>query len=184
MAWTAPSTWVAAAVVTAAQLNQQLRDNLLALVDRVQVVRATTDQSITSSAVLTNDTALSFAAVAGQTYEFDIALIFSSSSSAIDAKVGFSFPAGTLSFMAFAMDPTVASGQVGSGLWVASSSATSGTTALSVGVASADTPVLVRGSFQCTTTGTVQMMWAQNTSTATAMLRKTGSVLRAHRAAV
>lgn len=31
MAWTAPSTWVAAAVLTAAQLNQQLRDNMLSL---------------------------------------------------------------------------------------------------------------------------------------------------------
>lgn len=29
MAWTAPSTWVASATLTAAQLNQQLRDNLL-----------------------------------------------------------------------------------------------------------------------------------------------------------
>lgn len=31
MAWTAPSTWAAAAVLTAAQLNQQLRDNMLAI---------------------------------------------------------------------------------------------------------------------------------------------------------
>ena len=31
MAWTAPRTWVAGAVVTAAHLNQDLRDNLLAL---------------------------------------------------------------------------------------------------------------------------------------------------------
>ena len=28
MAWTAPSTWVAGAVLTAAQLNEQLRDNM------------------------------------------------------------------------------------------------------------------------------------------------------------
>ena len=28
MAWTAPSTWVAGAILTAAQLNQQLRDNM------------------------------------------------------------------------------------------------------------------------------------------------------------
>jgi hypothetical protein len=30
MAWTAPSTWVAGAILTAAQLNTQLRDNMLA----------------------------------------------------------------------------------------------------------------------------------------------------------
>lgn len=33
MAWTAPSTWVAGAVVTAAQLNQQVRDNFKAIGD-------------------------------------------------------------------------------------------------------------------------------------------------------
>lgn len=33
MAWTSPSTWVAGAVLTAAQLNQQLRDNLKAIGD-------------------------------------------------------------------------------------------------------------------------------------------------------
>lgn len=33
MAWTAPSTWVAGAVLTAAQLNQQLRDNFKAIGD-------------------------------------------------------------------------------------------------------------------------------------------------------
>ncbi len=37
MAWTAPSTWVAAAVLTAAQLNEQIRDNLLYLKGRTQV---------------------------------------------------------------------------------------------------------------------------------------------------
>ena len=31
MSWTAPSTWVAGAVLTAAELNEQLRDNMLAI---------------------------------------------------------------------------------------------------------------------------------------------------------
>lgn len=31
MAWTAPSTWVSGAILTAAQLNTQLRDNMLEL---------------------------------------------------------------------------------------------------------------------------------------------------------
>ena len=37
MAWTVPSTWVSAAVLTAAQLNAQVRDNLAYLKDRTQV---------------------------------------------------------------------------------------------------------------------------------------------------
>ncbi len=38
MAWTAPRTWVAAEVVTSAQLNEQLRDNLNTLADKAIIV--------------------------------------------------------------------------------------------------------------------------------------------------
>ena len=41
MAWTAPSTWVAGAILTAAQLNTQLRDNMLFLNATTNVVQTT-----------------------------------------------------------------------------------------------------------------------------------------------
>jgi len=41
MAWSSPSTWVAGAVLTAAQLNAQVRDNLLALYSGTGWVDAT-----------------------------------------------------------------------------------------------------------------------------------------------
>ena len=41
MAWTSPSTWVAGATVTAAQLNTQIRDNVKAISSRVYVQRST-----------------------------------------------------------------------------------------------------------------------------------------------
>jgi len=47
MAWTAPSTWVAGAILTAAQLNTQLRDNLLAG-GPIYATEALRDAAITS----------------------------------------------------------------------------------------------------------------------------------------
>ena len=43
MAWTAPRTWVASEVVTAAQLNAHIRDNLLALVPTTPLLFSTGD---------------------------------------------------------------------------------------------------------------------------------------------
>ena len=184
MAWTAPRTWVTSEVVTAAQFNAHVRDNELALVDRIQLVRKSADENVISSTTLQNDDHLLFTAVAGQTYVGEVVCFFTSSSSAIDAKVGFAFPAGTMSFGTTAMDPAVASGVIGSGIWTAFSSATSGTSAASVGVASADTVVRVPFTFLCTTGGTVNFMWAQNTSTATNMTLKAGSSIQAIRVTV
>ena len=184
MAWTAPRTFVTAEIETAAIFNTHLRDNLLALSDRIIPVRKTADQNIISSTTLTNDTHLLFTAVAGQAYVGEVICFFTTSSSAIDAKVGFSFPAGTMSFGANAMDPAVGAGVIGSGIWGAFSSATSGTSALGGGVASADTLVRVPFTFLCTTGGTVQFMWAQNTSTATNLTLKLNSNLQAIRVAV
>lgn len=47
MAWTAPSTWVAGAILTAAQLNTQLRDNMLAG-GPIYATTAARDAAITS----------------------------------------------------------------------------------------------------------------------------------------
>ena len=47
MAWTAPSTWVAGAILTASQLNTQLRDNMLAG-GPIYATEALRDAAITS----------------------------------------------------------------------------------------------------------------------------------------
>ena len=184
MTWTAPRTWVAGEKPSAATMNTHIRDDLLALVDRIQIVRKSADENVISSTTLQNDDHLLFTAVAGQTYSGEVVCFFTTSSSAIDAKVGFSFPAGTMSFGANAMDPAVGAGVIGSGIWGAFSSATSGTSALGVGVASADTIVRVPFTFLCTTGGTVNFQWAQNTSTATNMTLKAGSSIQAIRVTV
>lgn len=180
MTWTAPRTWVAAEVVTASIGNTHWRDDLLALADRHQVVHKTLNESVTSSTVLQNDNELAFAVVAGSTYVFELWLILFSTSATPDVKVGFTFPTGTMAFGAFGGDPTIN--------FQANSGATSGTTVQPLGVAVSASPVaqnaLIKGSFVCTVSGTVQMQWAQNTSDATAMTIKAGSTLWAARVAV
>lgn len=54
MAWTAPSTWVAGAILTAAQLNTQLRDNLLTLGNTAWVAVASTTCTQSGAITLSN----------------------------------------------------------------------------------------------------------------------------------
>jgi hypothetical protein len=61
MAWTAPSTWVSGAILTAAQLNEQLRDNLLANgPGRVKATRSAALALADSSFIAVNFDAQSF----------------------------------------------------------------------------------------------------------------------------
>lgn len=61
MAWTAPSTWVSGAILTAAQLNQQVRDNML------EVARIVGKSSAVTTAFNTTGTHTTFQDVTGLT---------------------------------------------------------------------------------------------------------------------
>ena len=56
MGWTAPKTWCVGETLTAANFNTHIRDNQLAEGPHL-IARKTADQSVTSSAVLVDDTA-------------------------------------------------------------------------------------------------------------------------------
>lgn len=154
-----------------------LAGELVRASDMPQVKRKAADESVTSSTTLQNDDELSFAVVAGEDYVFALWLGLFSTSATPDVKVGFTFPAGTMSFGVQGGDPTTSV--------AANSGATSGTTALAVGVAVSAAPVAqnarVNGSFECSTTGTVRLQWAQNVSDGTAMTLREGSTLIAHK---
>src|ERR1700746_47419 len=108
MTWTAPITFVAGTALTAAQLNANVRDNTLALSDRMQVVRKVTGVNINNTTTLANDAELKFTAVAGQSYVFQFDLIVGTTSTGIDLQVAFSFPAGTLNYDVICLDPAAA----------------------------------------------------------------------------
>lgn len=67
MAWTTPKTWTVGEVVTAANMNLHLRDNLNAIGEHVGKAKAVTE-SVTSNTTLQNDDDLFFAAGANQVW--------------------------------------------------------------------------------------------------------------------
>jgi len=181
MTWTAPRTWVASEIVTASVMNTHVRDNLLAAQDRIQpVYKAADNTPVNNSTVLINDTHLKFTAVAGQNYVVDMNVIFTCASTAADFQAAFSFPAGTMSFSVVGLD-TAATSVTASVRTPGATGATSGVTNLPVGSPSTTSGVLVRAGYKCTTGGTVNFMWAQNTATASDLIVKQGSTLVAIR---
>lgn len=88
MAWTAPSTWVSGAILTAAQLNTQLRDNMLAIGD------AWTSYTPTwTNVTVGNATQASAYMNAGKLYVVRISLTFGSTTS-ISGTPDFTLPGG------------------------------------------------------------------------------------------
>lgn len=174
MTWVAPRTWVASEVVTAAIMNQHVRDNLNAL--NGYVLKGS-DQSITSSTVLTNDTALSLAIPAPGTYIADLMVYATSAANAAgDLNVGFSFPTGTLHYSTpGALDPSIASGNTGTVTGSAILSATSGTSVIGVGLSTVTFGIHVHAHFVATASGTLQFMWCQNSTSVSASTVKAGS---------
>jgi len=170
--WTTPRTWVAAEVVTAAEMNAHVRDNLNAING---FVRKTADESVTSSAVQQNDDHLLYAIPAVGTYVFDLYLLaLSAANAAGDLQVGFSFPTGTFYLTGFGADAGLASGSVQTGAW-GSAPITSGAAALTYGLSTTSNSIHLHGLFIATATGTVQFQWSQSVSNASASTVKTGS---------
>lgn len=182
MTYTTPPTFTAGNPLTAAQ-QTILGNDILALVDRMQRVRKSADTAYTSTTTLANDADLKFTAVAGQDYLFSLVVFASSAGATGDLQCAFSFPAGTCTFGVVGQD-TAATTNTSSGVFSGNVGATSGTTAVSVGVPTGVTCVNIAGSFHCTTGGTVNAMFAQATSSATAVNVRAGSALWADRVTV
>lgn len=183
MAWTTPITFVAAAALTAAQMNANVRDNTNALADRIQAVYKSADQNVNNSTTLVNDTELKFTAVAGQNYVIDMNILLACTSATPEFVSAFSFPAGTLGYSMTGLD-LAATSVVASARIPATVSATTGVATATVATPSATSGVLVRGSFKCTTGGTVTFMWAQSVATAVNTTVSQGSTLTATRVAI
>lgn len=170
--WTAPPTFVPGAL-TAAQLNTALRDNLNAING---YVLKSADESVTSSTALQNDNHLLYTIGAVGTYVADLYLFGTSAANAAgDLNVGFSFPTGTLHYSATGLGLTLASGNDGTVTPPGLLSATSGTSVLGVGLSTSTLFVWVHAILTATATGTLQFMWCQNSSNASASTLKAGS---------
>lgn len=158
--------WTAAEVALAVKLDRVSIDETI----------KTADESVTSSTTLQNDNHLFYTVGATGTYIFDLWLWMNSAANAAgDIKIGFTFPTGTCGFTAIGLDTTLASSFTGTMHTQGVNSATSGTTALALGLSTSTTVGHVHGFLIATATGTLQMQWAQNGSNGSASTILTGS---------
>jgi len=158
--------WTTNEVVTATKLDQVSVDYVL----------KSADESVNLSTTLQNDNDLAYTVAATGTYVFDLHLYATSAANAAgDLIYGFSFPTGTLHFAQTGPNNLLASGSNETGEWIARLSATSGTTSTPVGLSTSMIGIHVHGILIATATGTLQLMWAQNTSNANNSTVKAGS---------
>jgi hypothetical protein len=136
----------------------------------------TADQSVTSSTTLINDIHLSIAIPTVGTYLVDTYLYgVSAANAAGDLQLGYSFPAGTMSGFALGPDASLASGTVQAGQWGVQTSITGGVAAFINGLSTSTVAIWAHTLLTVTATGTLQLMWAQNSSSASASTLKAGS---------
>jgi hypothetical protein len=171
VAWTLPKTWSVAEVVTAANMNTHLRDNLNAV--EHLIARKTADETVTSSTVLQDDNHLLMSIGANEVWSFTFRLIYAALGTG-DLKVAFTFPAaGDITAYAVAQN---AGGTLTQARW-AGATPTAAIDFAGIGATSKIVVpifgVLVNGA----TPGTFTMQWAQNTSDGTATTMYTNSAL-------
>lgn len=152
------------------------RVDALEVVNRGIVIKSA-DESVTSSATMQNDDHLSLAVTAGKTYKLHMVLFHSSAAdNAGDIKIGFTFPAGTLHVGAQGLVTTVSAASFGDIQAIARIGETSSpSTATPYALNNTITTTIVEVVFVCTGTGTLQLQWAQNASSASASTMKAGS---------
>lgn len=91
MAWTSPATWVANTVLTAAQLNTQVRDNLKAIGDP-WTAYAPSWTAATSNPVISNGTIVGRHVAAGKLIHFRVVITMGSTTTFGTGQYSISLP--------------------------------------------------------------------------------------------
>jgi hypothetical protein len=174
MAWTAPRTWVTGEVVTAAQMNTHLRDNLLEVGAHVRKYKLANQAFTGTTFADVNDLFVPIGA--NEVWLFDVWLKHIANA-ANDVKYAWSMPSGydTDSFWGGFFETT-------SGILASDHGEVSA--ARPINVTSA-TPMIARFSgtlINGSTPGTAKLQAAENSGSASVTVYK-GSYLLAHRAA-
>lgn len=163
MAWTTPKTWTVGELLTAANMNIHVRDNLNSLGHLL--ASKTADESVASNATPQNDDHLFYTISANEVWLFTWYLIYDAATAA-DLRIGFSYPSGRM--VASAMWRNTGVGQ----LMFVDSGAASTTCQLGIfdGEGTGIRELLpLQGLFtNGAGGGTMQFQWAQGTSNATA----------------
>jgi len=144
--------------------------SLLAQVEPNTVIKPS-DQSVTSSTTLVNDSALAAAVGANATYIFAMFIDYEGIASTGDLKFGWTVPASTTMKYIIIGNTTGGAAQNGHGTQASTPSQGGGGAGVGEGT-------LLFGTINtASAAGTVQFQWAQNTSNATATKVHAGSAL-------
>lgn len=144
------------------------------------------DQDVTNSAVLANDNTLSFPVVAGETWIFELLIIYSGNTVAGDFKCDFVPSAGNMTghYSYLGSDTAADVVNVSTGVRLAAAATM---TAIAAGTAAAHTTkrtLKIEAMITFSANATVNFRFAQNTATAATVARMcAGSVLRAEKLA-
>jgi hypothetical protein len=178
MAWTTPKTWAAGEVLTAANFNAHIRDNLNA-VGPIVKLRKTADETVNNSAALQNDNHLFFSIAANEVWALDCFLIWTDSNVSAGAlKVGWTFPSGCTGTW------TLIAKRAGDIYLHGADPVALSATAQSDFGQTADQPALIRATVvNSTTAGTLQMQWAQASASVSDTIVRTNSTMIAHKIA-
>jgi len=173
MAWTAPKTWSVGEVVTAANMNIHLRDNLLAVGPHL-IARKPSDETVTSSTVFQADDHLLAPVGVNEVWWLQWVFI-ATGATAGDMKVQWTFPsAGFVSWQTIGFNDagTLTNSEQGIG--------TSPTSQFTLFLLGATTPIVRTVDMFYTggaNAGNVAAEWAQVTSSGTATTMRANSAL-------
>lgn len=134
-------------------------------------VRKTSDQTVNNTAALGNDAELVLAVAASTTYDLYLRLIINSGTTP-DFKALFTFPAGLTASLQIQEGATPAAATAMSGPYTQASS-------LPINGVAADQVAVITGIvIVSSTTGNLQLQWAQNTANASNTTVKANSYMR------
>jgi hypothetical protein len=173
MAWTNPRTWTDGENVTASQFNSNLRDDLNSVWHLI--ARKTSDQSVTSSTTMVNESALIAPMAANEVWFLRYTILYTAAAAG-DLNVTFTLPSGGTIAFCYNSWPD-SGGTIDTNVWTgtASPNASRSFNGISTTVPSA---LVIEGVFiNGGSSGDVRLQFAQVTSNATASTIKTNSAL-------
>jgi len=177
-----PRTWVVGEVVTAAQLNAEIRDQFTSLISDDVVARKTADETRASTTTMANDGALTIGVQANAAYALTGYIIYSqnlAASSSTGIKIGWSAPVGsTLQWTSGGTDgPTSLTGQD------VTSQSLAQTRSLPSNLGTFMSAIPFGYLATAGSAGTLALQWAQVASNATGTVVRAGSWIRLRRIA-
>lgn len=173
MAFTAPTTRATDYLVTAAVWNAEHVDNMNTAFMHL-IARKTSDQTVTNSTVLVNDTALKVTLAANEVWLVSFKLWYSTPAAA-DMKVAFSSPSGNSHFLRAAGLIQPATATLQDTYWTSANPGAE--SAFGQQVVSGEFIVIEGITVNGANAGDLQLQWAQNTANASGTVMKTNSTV-------